>query len=160
MFPEVFCRIRCGHPEPSPVTFLCSAIPATMEAKNEAEISSGKTEETAGVEKASNGPTASSAAKGKGVEGRKHKSLLASLLNMKVMVVTFDGRTLEGTMRGSDQVCNIILEKAIERVFVAGQPAKEVELGLFVVRGDNVAIVGEVSAEKEAAVDWGSMRVS
>ncbi len=90
---------------------------------------------------------------------QKHKSLLASYLNLKVMLVTFDGRTLVGTMRGSDQVCNVILENTTERIFSAGMKPKEVQLGLFVVRGDNVAVVGEVDAEKEGATDWDNMKV-
>lgn len=128
-----------------------------METKN-GQDAPGKADDVAADIKGST-PEASEAPKGKGSEGKKHKSLLASLLNLKVMVVTFDGRTLEGMMRGSDQVCNIILEKAIERVFVSGETPNEVELGLFVVRGDNVAVVGEVNADKEAGVDWNSIRV-
>ena len=33
-----------------------------------------------------------------------------------------------------------------------------IELGLFVIRGDNVSIVGEVDLESEAKVDLSSVR--
>lgn len=87
-------------------------------------------------------------------------SLLAELNEQKVMVVTFDGRTMVGTMRGFDQVCNIIIEKTVERVFEQGSIPKEVDLGLFVVRGENVAFVGTVDEEKDAASNWQNVKVS
>lgn len=94
------------------------------------------------------------------VQGKKSRvSLLAEYNEQRVMVVTFDGRTMVGTMRGFDQVCNIVIEKTVERVFVQGAAPKEVELGLFVVRGENVAFVGAIDDEKDAASNWQNVKV-
>lgn len=98
-------------------------------------------------------------AKGGKTSSGKQKSLLHDLNEKKVMLITFDGRLVIGTMRGFDQVCNIVLEKSVERVFAVGQPPKEVQLGLFVARGDNVAVVGQVDDEKDAASNWQNSKV-
>ena len=44
---------------------------------------------------------------------------------------------------GHDQVQNLILNQAQERVYVEDAPAETVDLGLYVIRGDNVALIGE-----------------
>ena len=44
----------------------------------------------------------------------------------------------QGYCRGSDQHTNIILEKCYERVFSKEHGVETVELGLYVVRGDNM----------------------
>ena len=33
-----------------------------------------------------------------------------------------------------------------------------VQLGLYVVRGDNIAIIGEVDKEKDEKLDWSKLR--
>jgi U6 snRNA-associated Sm-like protein LSm8 len=45
-----------------------------------------------------------------------HKEL-QSLVNSQVSVITNDGRTILGTLKGLDQKLNIILEESVERVF-------------------------------------------
>lgn len=86
-----------------------------------------------------------------------------------VTVICNDGRVIVGTLRGFDQAVNLILSDCSERVF-SGDPSSSSssasgegatgppELlplgGLHVIRGDNVAVVGEVDAEREASVDW------
>lgn len=47
---------------------------------------------------------------------------------------------------GHDQVQNLILAEAAEHLFSTEANVEEVPLGLYVVRGDNVAIVGEADA--------------
>jgi U6 snRNA-associated Sm-like protein LSm8 len=78
-----------------------------------------------------------------------------------VYVLTSDGRVLTGTLVGSDQVQNLVLNDAVERVYAPPPPppssaegggeggeeeggaVEEVELGLYVVRGDSLCLVGE-----------------
>ena len=85
---------------------------------------------------------------------------LSFSLTAAITVICNDGRVIAGTLRGFDQAVNLILSDCVERVF-SGEGA-ETELqplgGLHVIRGDNVAVVGEVDAEKEAGADWGSKR--
>jgi U6 snRNA-associated Sm-like protein LSm8 len=49
---------------------------------------------------------------------------------------------------GHDQVQNLVLNDAKERVYADDNTQPEmVELGLYVIRGDNVCIVSEYNAE-------------
>jgi U6 snRNA-associated Sm-like protein LSm8 len=67
-------------------------------------------------------------------------------------VITCDGRFIEGTLAGYDQLQNLILKDAEERVYqLPKEPSDDsndvlemVPLGLYLIRGDNVAIVGDV----------------
>lgn len=97
--------------------------------------------------------------KGEKSGGGKAVALLEEFVRQKVMLITFDGRTVVGTMRGFDQTCNLVLEKAIERVFIIDETPKEVLLGLFLVRGENVACVGVLDEEKDSASNWQNIKV-
>jgi small nuclear ribonucleoprotein (snRNP)-like protein len=65
-----------------------------------------------------------------------------------ICVVTSDGRTIIGTLVGNDQVQNLILSDAQERVYSFDAPVETVDLGLYVIRGDNVCIVADFDKEK------------
>lgn len=49
-----------------------------------------------------------------------------------------DGRIVVGVLKGFDQAVNLVLEQSHERIFSATEGVTQVEVGLFVVRGDNV----------------------
>lgn len=68
-------------------------------------------------------------------------------------VITTDARLLEGVLAGFDKSTNVILLKCSEWVIGGGVEAQEIELGVYVVRGDSVVCVGEV----ENKVDWASV---
>jgi len=69
-----------------------------------------------------------------------------------VSVITCDGRFIEGTLAGYDQLQNLILKDAQERVYqLPKEPSDNssdvlemVPLGLYLIRGDNVAVVSDV----------------
>lgn len=63
-----------------------------------------------------------------------------------VTVITCDGRIILGELVGHDQVQNLILKEAHERVYSTEDSVERVPLGLYVIRGDNVAVVAEVAA--------------
>lgn len=65
----------------------------------------------------------------------------------KICVVTSDGRIIIGQLVGHDQVQNLILSDAYERIYSESSPAESAELGLYIVRGDNVAMVADYDAE-------------
>lgn len=48
---------------------------------------------------------------------------------------------------GHDQVQNLILNEAHERVYSIQDDVEQVSLGLYLIRGDNVALIGD-------AKDW------
>ena len=73
---------------------------------------------------------------------------IAEELDKKMLVVLRDGRKIVGTLRSFDQFSNIILEHAIERIIV-GRCFADVPLGLYVVRGENIVLLGQVDDAKE-----------
>ncbi|TYJ29694.1 hypothetical protein E1A91_A06G084600v1 [Gossypium mustelinum] len=73
---------------------------------------------------------------------------LATYLDKKLLVLLRDGRKLLGLLRSFDQFANVVLEGACERVIV-GDLYCDIPLGLYVIRGENVVIIGELDLEKE-----------
>ena len=79
----------------------------------------------------------------------------------KVLVITVDGRTLVGTLLSCDQVTNIVLNETVERVIRSeddSEPSSQVSHGLYLVRGDNITIVGLVEEELVNSIDWEKVR--
>ncbi|KAI5646053.1 LSM domain-containing protein [Phthorimaea operculella] len=69
-------------------------------------------------------------------------------LDKKLMVLLRDGRTLIGYLRCVDQFANLVLHKTIERIHV-GKEYGDIPRGIFIVRGENVVLLGEIDKEKE-----------
>ncbi|XP_065684787.1 LOW QUALITY PROTEIN: U6 snRNA-associated Sm-like protein LSm1 [Hydra vulgaris] len=87
------------------------------------------------------------------MEGFMHylKTRTASLLtelDKRLLVVLRDGRTLIGKLRSVDQFANVVLENTIERIHV-GNKYGDISRGVFIVRGDNIVLLGEMDALKE-----------
>lgn len=59
-----------------------------------------------------------------------------------------DGRIIVGKLVGFDQVQNLILDAAVERVYSEDEDVEEVPLGLYVIRGDNICLIAEFDADK------------
>ncbi|KAA3457902.1 sm-like protein LSM1B isoform X2 [Gossypium australe] len=68
--------------------------------------------------------------------------------HQKLLVLLRDGRKLLGLLRSFDQFANVVLEGACERVIV-GNLYCDIPLGLYVIRGENVVLIGELDLEKE-----------
>ena len=83
---------------------------------------------------------------------------LTQLLGKKVSIITCDGRNLCGILKGYDRATNLAVSECQEKIFSMVEGVEVIELGLFVIRGDNVSIVGEVDLESEAKVDLSSVR--
>ncbi|KAG7190044.1 hypothetical protein KM043_006192 [Ampulex compressa] len=83
---------------------------------------------------------------------------LESYVNHTVSIITSDGRNFIGTLKGFDQTINLILDESYERVYSTTQGVEQVVLGLHIIRGDNVAIVGEVDDEMDARLDLAAIR--
>lgn len=62
--------------------------------------------------------------------------------------MTSDGRIIIGQMVGHDQVQNLILNDAHERVYSPDAPVEQAPLGLYVIRGDNICVIGEFDESK------------
>lgn len=75
----------------------------------------------------------------------------------KVLILTVDGRTLLGTLLSTDQLTNLVLSNTVERIIRTPddpEPSSQVEHGLYLIRGDNVVICGEVDEGIDAQIDW------
>jgi U6 snRNA-associated Sm-like protein LSm8 len=64
------------------------------------------------------------------------------------LVLTSDARVIVGIFVGHDQVQNVIMNDAHERVYSEDEDVEMVPLGLYVIRGDNVCLIGEYDATK------------
>ncbi|KOO53588.1 u6 snRNA-associated sm-like protein lsm1 [Chrysochromulina tobinii] len=60
-----------------------------------------------------------------------------------MLVQLRDGRKIIGLLRSFDQFANVVLEEAVERIIYEKQFA-DVPLGLYVIRGENVVLLGEM----------------
>lgn len=81
-------------------------------------------------------------------------------LSERVSVLTVDGRTMVGTLHSCDGSMNLVLQEAIERIIRPVEeeiPSEEVPLGLYIIRGDSVAVVGRVDEEIDSKIDWGKV---
>ncbi|KAL6130123.1 hypothetical protein ACLB2K_068504 [Fragaria x ananassa] len=83
---------------------------------------------------------------------------LESLVDQTISVITNDGRNIVGVLKGFDQATNIILDESHERVFSTKEGVQQLVLGLYIIRGDNISIVGELDADLDSSLDWSKMR--
>ncbi|GAA5851205.1 hypothetical protein JCM8547_004166 [Rhodosporidiobolus lusitaniae] len=86
-------------------------------------------------------------------------SALTAYVDKQVLVITQDGRVIVGELKGFDQTTNVILSGSVERVFSADEGVEEVPLGVYIVRGDNITLIGEVDKEADEAIDLSTVRV-
>ncbi|KAL1996700.1 hypothetical protein VTN49DRAFT_7565 [Thermomyces lanuginosus] len=86
---------------------------------------------------------------------------LSSYVNKKVLVITVDGRTLLGTLLSTDQLTNLVLSETVERIIRTPddpEPSSQIEHGLYLIRGDNVVICGEVDETIDSQIDWSKVK--
>eukprot|EP01001_Neometanema_parovale_P000066 NODE_10067_length_611_cov_83.981557_g9793_i0.p1 GENE.NODE_10067_length_611_cov_83.981557_g9793_i0~~NODE_10067_length_611_cov_83.981557_g9793_i0.p1 ORF type:complete len:100 (-),score=6.47 NODE_10067_length_611_cov_83.981557_g9793_i0:245-544(-) len=69
-----------------------------------------------------------------------------------VSCLTNDGRHIVGTLKGFDQCVNIILVDSTERVYSTSAGVEEVTLGLYLIRGDNLSVIGQIDETADAAL--------
>ncbi|GKT86709.1 LSM domain-containing protein [Colletotrichum tofieldiae] len=77
----------------------------------------------------------------------------------KLMVVLRDGRKLIGVLRSWDQFANLVLQDTVERVYAHPDPEAsppregglfaDIKRGIFLVRGENVLLLGEIDLDKD-----------
>ncbi|EJF66660.1 Sm-like ribonucleo protein [Dichomitus squalens] len=73
---------------------------------------------------------------------------LVDCVDRKMLVVLRDGRKLQGVLRSYDQFANLVLEDTVERIYHQDVFA-EVWRGLFLIRGENVVLLGEIDLDQE-----------
>lgn len=82
---------------------------------------------------------------------------LVEELDQKLLIQLRDGRKIIGILRSFDQFANLVLEHAVERIIV-GNLYSDIPLGIYLLRGENLVLMGQVDPEKE--VPPGLTRVS
>ncbi|GAA6044225.1 hypothetical protein JCM8097_005275 [Rhodosporidiobolus ruineniae] len=90
---------------------------------------------------------------------------LIELVDKKVLVHLRDDRKLIGVLRSYDQYANLVLTQTIERLYHPPTKAyAQTDRGVFLVRGENVVLLGEVDLDLEDAplaaltlVPWNSL---
>ncbi|KAI0189829.1 hypothetical protein EV127DRAFT_431869 [Xylaria flabelliformis] len=81
----------------------------------------------------------------------------------RVLIVTADSRTLVGNLLSCDQQTNLVLGQTVERVIRTpddDEASTEVPLGLYIVRGDNVCVVGLVDESLDDSINWEQVKGS
>lgn len=79
----------------------------------------------------------------------------------KVLILTVDGRTLVGQLLSTDQLTNLVLVDTVERIIRTPddpEPSSQVEHGLYLIRGDNVVLCGEVDEGIDGDIDWSKVK--
>ncbi|XP_047197128.1 U6 snRNA-associated Sm-like protein LSm1 isoform X2 [Hippoglossus stenolepis] len=64
-------------------------------------------------------------------------------IDKKHLVLLRDGRTLIGFLRSIDQFANLVFHQTVERIHV-GKKFGDIPRGIFIVRGENVVLLGEI----------------
>ncbi len=54
----------------------------------------------------------------------------------------------------------MIMEDCRERQFCVDAAMLEIPLGLYVIRGDNIAVIGEMDENLDSQTDWTEIRAS
>ncbi|OJD18338.1 hypothetical protein AJ78_01651 [Emergomyces pasteurianus Ep9510] len=79
---------------------------------------------------------------------------LLDLTDKKLVLVLRDGRKLIGVLRSWDQFANLVLQGTVERLY-AGNIFADIQRGIYLVRGENVLLLGEVDLDKEDDIPAG-----
>ena len=90
----------------------------------------------------------------------KMAQVLEPMIDTNISVITNDGRVFVGLLKGFDQTINIVMENCHERVYHEDEGVESVTLGLYVIRGDNIAVIGEIDEEVEQRIDLASVRAA
>ncbi|EIM21228.1 hypothetical protein WALSEDRAFT_7029, partial [Wallemia mellicola CBS 633.66] len=76
----------------------------------------------------------------------------------KLLLITTDGRCLIGHLQGYDNNSNIILSQSFERVFSSDQGVQTVDLGLYLIKGDNLVCASEIDTTIDDQNEWSNVK--
>lgn len=79
--------------------------------------------------------------------------ILNKYLKQIVSIITNDGRHYIGVLLGYDNNTNVIINQSHERIYSTEQSVQQIPLGLYIIRGDNVSVIGLVDQDKDLALD-------
>lgn len=70
-------------------------------------------------------------------------------VDRKIFVLLRDGRNLFGILRTFDQFANLVIQDTLERIYLDNGRYGETYRGVFLVRGENVVMMGELDIDRE-----------
>lgn len=75
-------------------------------------------------------------------------------------MITTDGGLYAGTLESYDHTVNICLKNTVKRSIAQSEDEsnREEKIGLFVLRGDSIAVIGLVEPIIDAQYDWSEVR--
>ena len=85
-------------------------------------------------------------------------SYVENLIGHFVQIISIEGRIFIGELNSYDQLMNIVLKNCIERIFSIDKGVREEKMGLYMLRGDNVAIISEYNLSKEKLTDYSNIK--
>ncbi|WVF66884.1 hypothetical protein IAT40_001627 [Kwoniella sp. CBS 6097] len=85
-------------------------------------------------------------------------SAVENYVDHLVQVILYDGRIIVGKLKGFDVRTNLILADCVEREYSSDQGVEMIPLGLYMIKGDNVALVAELDEEKDSTIDYTEIR--
>ena len=85
-------------------------------------------------------------------------SYVENLIGHFVQIISIEGRIFIGELNSYDQLMNIVLKNCIERIFSIDKGVREEKMGLYMLRGDNVAIISEYNLNKEKSTDYSKIK--
>ncbi|GBE83847.1 hypothetical protein BKA93DRAFT_735669 [Sparassis latifolia] len=83
---------------------------------------------------------------------------LQGYVDHRVLLILQDGRAIVGVMAGYDQKSNVVLSDSKERVYSIEEGVEEIPLGLYLVKGDQIVLIGELDDAIEQTVDLSTIR--
>uniref|UniRef100_A0A7R9TR73 U6 snRNA-associated Sm-like protein LSm8 n=1 Tax=Prasinoderma coloniale TaxID=156133 RepID=A0A7R9TR73_9VIRI len=85
---------------------------------------------------------------------------LEPLVGNVISVITNDGRNIVGVLKGFDQTTNLILDDSHERVYSSAEGVVQHVLGVYLIRGDTIAIVGELDEDLDAQLELDKIKAA
>ncbi|TIB76242.1 hypothetical protein E3Q22_01072 [Wallemia mellicola] len=64
----------------------------------------------------------------------------------------------KGHLQGYDNNSNIILSQSFERVFSSDQGVQTVDLGLYLIKGDNLVCASEIDTTIDDQNEWSNVK--
>lgn len=79
-------------------------------------------------------------------------SFVESKIDDLVQVITTEGRVFTGFLKSFDQSLNLVLNNCIENIY-SEVGVEFVKLNVYLIRGDNVALICDVDKTNEDKID-------
>ncbi len=83
---------------------------------------------------------------------------IESLIDQVVSVITNEGRVFTGVLKSFDQSMNMVLQDCFEKIYSLEEGVNFIKMGVYMIRGDNVAIVSEVDEILEKQIDYSAIK--